>query len=244
MSAPASNKFQDHYSILGVDQRASQEAIQTAYARLAQKYHPNTPQSGDRDKYDSVQLAYEVLSDPALRLAFDNIKGLDQDDANLMFAGMEFFDALGRQAGLRAALLCVLYDRRRKKPSKPSLSNRHIEGIIHATNDELNFALFYLKQRGLVVGDDKSNLQITVDGMDFLERDQPAPAKVFPFIKPAALSVQASSAQALSVHAGTAPLVVEPDAEHLKTPQAKTPQAGVAEIESLSNVLNRALARR
>src|SRR5580704_11688273 len=178
MSAPLAGKFQDHYSILGVDPRAAAEAIQVAYSRLAQKYHPNTPQTGDQDKFDSINLAYEVLSDAGLRLEFDNVKGLDQDDSNLMFAGLEFFDSLGRQAGLRAALLCILYDRRRKKPSKPSLSMRHIEGIVHATNDELLFSLFYLKQRGLVVGDDKSNLQITVDGMDFLEHDQPAPKKV------------------------------------------------------------------
>jgi hypothetical protein len=240
MSAPLSNKFQDHYTILGVDPRASQEAIQTAYTRLAQKYHPNTAQSGDQDKFDSIQQAYEVLTDPLLRLEFDKVKGIDQDDANLMFAGLEFFDSLGRQAPLRAALLCILYDRRRKKPSKPSLSIRHIEGIVHATNDELNFSLFYLKQRNLVVSDDKSNLQITVDGMDFLERNQPAPDKVFPFIKPGALSVPAGFVPAGSVPAGLAPAVLALDAVRPSEPAAG---AG-AEIESLSNVLNRALARR
>jgi curved DNA-binding protein CbpA len=226
MSAPLAGKFQDHYSILGVEPRATAEAIQTAYTRLAQKYHPSTPQTGDQDKFDSINLAYEVLSDAGLRLEFDNVKGLDQDDSNLMFAGFEFFDALGRQAGLRAAILCVLYDRRRKKPSKPSLSMRHIEGIIFATNDELVFSLFYLKQRGLAVGDDKSNLQITVDGMDFLESDHPAPEKVFPFIKPAALSVPAErSLPAL------ASAVVQPE-------------GALAENESVMNVLTRALARR
>ena len=226
MSAPLAGKFQDHYSILGVEPRATPEAIQIAYTRLAQKYHPNTPQSGDQDKFDSINLAYEVLSDPGLRLEFDNVKGLDQDDSNLMFAGLEFFDSLGRQAGLRAAILCVLYDRRRKKPSKPSLSMRHIEGIVHATNDELLFSLFYLKQRGLVVGDDKSNLQITVDGMDFLEHDHPAPEKVFPFIKTSALFVPAE------------PVLAVP------APTVGRPEGSVAENESVLKVLTRALARR
>ncbi len=96
MSAPLAGKFQDHYTILGVDPRATQEAIQIAYARLEQKYNLNTAGSGDQDKLDSVKLAFEVLSDPVLRLEFDKIKGIDQDDANLMFAGLEFFEALGR----------------------------------------------------------------------------------------------------------------------------------------------------
>jgi hypothetical protein len=237
MSAPLAGKFQDHYSILGVDARAPQEAIQAAYTRLAQKYHPDTPQTGDKDKFESIELAFEVLSDPDLRLAFDKVKGIDQDDANLMFAGLEFFDALGRQAGLRAALLCVLYDRRRKKPSKPSLSIRHIDSIIQATKDELTFALFYLKQRNLVVGDDKSNLQISVDGMDFLENNQPTPEMVFPFIKPAALSVPAGS-----IRAGAAA------SASLAAPKAALSTAPVdpaaAEVESVLKVLTRALARR
>jgi hypothetical protein len=47
----------------------------------------------------------------------------------------------------------------------------------------MNFALWYLKQRGLAVNDDKSSLQITVEGMDFLEGNQPAPEAVLPLIK-------------------------------------------------------------
>jgi len=225
MSAPLAGKFQDHYTILGVNPKAAPEAIQIAYDRLAQKFHPDTGESADQAKFDSIQLAYEVLTDPVLRLEFDKIKGLDQDDANLTFAGLEFFDALGRQSGLRAALLCVLYDRRRKKPLKPSLSIRHIDGMIQATHDELNFALFYLKQRNLVVGDDKSNLMITVDGMDFLENNQPAPERVFAFIKPAALSIPAPTVPAAA--------------------RAVQPATDLgAETESVLKVLTRALARR
>jgi hypothetical protein len=218
MSAPLAGKFQDHYALLGVDPKANSEAIQASYAKLAEKYGPDNRETGDHDKFEAIALAFEVLTDADLRAAFDKVKGIDQDDSGIMFAGMEFFDALGRQTGLRAALLCVLYDRRRKKPTKPSLSMRHIDGILYATNDELVFALFYLKARNLVVADDKSNLQITVDGMDFLERNHPAPEKVFPFIKPAAISVQPGS-----VPAGSAEAVSGP---------AKPPQAGIAQAES------------
>jgi hypothetical protein len=237
MSAPVSGKFQDHYAILGVDPKAALEAIQIAHERLAQRYHPDTPQTGDKVKFESIELAYEVLSDPVLRLSFDQVKGIDQDDAILTFAGLEFFEALGRQSGLRAAMLCVLYDRRRKKPSKPSLSIRHIDSMIQATHDELNFALFYLKQKGLVIGDDKSNMMITVDGMDYLEHEQPAPEKVFPFIKAGALLVPATPAPAAASVLALAK-AVQPSAP---TPP---PTGVVAEAESVLKVLTRALARR
>jgi hypothetical protein len=58
--------------------------------------------------------------------------------------------------------------------------------MLTATEEELNFALWYLKQRSYVVSDDKSSLQITVEGMDFLEGGHPSPEVVMPFVKAAA----------------------------------------------------------
>ncbi len=84
---------------------------------------------------------------------------------------------------LRSAVLCILYDRRRIKSFKPSLSMRHLENMLHVTTDELNFTLWYLKQRGFVVNDDKSSMEITVEGMDYLERNQPPADGVMAFVK-------------------------------------------------------------
>ena len=65
---------------------------------------------------------------------------------------------------------------------------RQIEGTLEVTTEELGAALWYLKKRGLVSSDDKSSLQITVDGMDFLENNKPSPQAVMSFIKPAAVA--------------------------------------------------------
>jgi len=186
MSAPLAGKFQDHYAILGVEPKSDSETIQRAYAKLAQKYHPNNASTGSAEMFQAVNAAYETLSDPELRGIFDKLKGIGQDEVGLRFSGVDFFDALGREALRRAAILCVLYDRRLSKPTAPSLSMRHLELIIEASAAELASALWYLKQRGLAASDDKSSLQITVDGMDFLETKRPTPEDVMTFIKVAA----------------------------------------------------------
>jgi curved DNA-binding protein CbpA len=190
MSAPLAGKFQDHYAILGIDPKSDSETIQRAYAELAQKYHPNNLATGSLDMFDAVNLAYEVLCDTEQRSVFDKVKGVNQQATTPKFTGVDFFDTLGREALLRAAILCVLYDRRLTAPSTPSLSIRHLELIVEATAVRLNSALWYLKQRGLAASDDKSSLQITVDGMDFLENAKPLPEDVMPFIKPAAIAVR------------------------------------------------------
>src|SRR5580704_969462 len=189
MSAPLAGKFQDHYTVLGIEPKSNSETIQRAYAKLAQKYRPSNAVTGDPELFEAINTAYETLSDPELRSIFDQLRGVGQDTSIPKFSGFGFFDALGREAIRRAAILCVLYDRRLSKPAAPSLSMRNLETIVEATPAELSSALWYLKQRGLAASDDKSSLGITVEGMDFLESKQPAPEAVMPFIKEGAIAV-------------------------------------------------------
>lgn len=182
MSSASAGKFQDHYEVLGVDHKAGSEAIQTAYARLAGKYNPQGS-APDHEKFEAVTLAFEVLSDADLRSDFDKLKGIGADEKP-RFSGPSFFDAYVRDIHLRVALLCVLYDRRRSKPFTPSLSMRNLEWIFNVHTVELNFALWYLKQKDMVSADDKSSLQITTTGMDYLRDHPPVPADVMRMLRP------------------------------------------------------------
>lgn len=65
--------MEDYYQILGVKKFASQEEIKKAYRALAKKWHPDMNQG---DKYSAeifkkINLAYYVLSKPALRGDYD-----------------------------------------------------------------------------------------------------------------------------------------------------------------------------
>ncbi|MEQ1949307.1 MAG: DnaJ domain-containing protein [Bryobacteraceae bacterium] len=205
MSAPLAGKFQDHYEVLGIEPKADIETIQSAYGALSEKYHPSNPATGDQEAFDAVNLAYEILSDPSLRKEFDKLKGAGTEEALPQFAGLDFFVSLGRETSLRMALLCILYDRRRANPLRPGLSMRHLEMMMAATSDELVFALWYLKQRRFAMSDDKSSLQITVDGMDFLETSRPSPEVVMPMLKPASIASSKLSPHAI-LHVASSPV--------------------------------------
>src|SRR3954468_3593251 len=63
----------DHYATLGVTKTSSPEEIQKAYRKLARKYHPdmNPDDATAKKKFQEVQSAFEVLSDPDKRKRFD-----------------------------------------------------------------------------------------------------------------------------------------------------------------------------
>ncbi|MFI2811318.1 MULTISPECIES: molecular chaperone DnaJ [Microbulbifer] len=63
----------DYYEVLGVERDASEKDLKRAYRRVAMKYHPdrNPDDKESENKFKEANEAYEVLSDPQKKAAYD-----------------------------------------------------------------------------------------------------------------------------------------------------------------------------
>lgn len=87
----------DYYDILGVPRGASDEDLKRAFRRLAQQWHPDvSTEAGADERFKEINEAYQVLSDPQRRQAYDRFGHAGVRGAG---AGAEGFGSFGGFSG-------------------------------------------------------------------------------------------------------------------------------------------------
>ena len=95
----------DFYEVLGVPKNASDDEIKKAYRKLAMKYHPDRNQGdaakGAEEKFKEAKEAYEMLSDPQKKAAYDQYghAGVDPNMRGPGGPGAEGFAGFGEAFG-------------------------------------------------------------------------------------------------------------------------------------------------
>jgi DnaJ-class molecular chaperone len=82
----------DPYSLLGVAKGADEKAIKTAYRKLAKELHPDKNKDNPKatERFSQVTQAYDLLSDPKKRGAFDRGEIDDQGNPRSPFGAGGF----------------------------------------------------------------------------------------------------------------------------------------------------------
>ncbi|MEZ4501880.1 MAG: molecular chaperone DnaJ [Dehalococcoidia bacterium] len=98
----------DLYDVLEVSRDATQEEIKRAFRKKAMEFHPDRNKAEDAEtRFKEVSAAYEVLSDPEKRSAYDRFGMAGVGGGAQGFAGQDFggfgdiFDAFFRGTGVR-----------------------------------------------------------------------------------------------------------------------------------------------
>ncbi len=174
----SSNQAVDYYEILQISPNAEPETVHRVFRLLAQRFHPDNAETGNEAQFRVLNDAYRVLSDPEQRARYDVIHTrLRQERWRLVASGAEAENNFDSERGIRLTVLEVLYTRRRLELDSPGLSPLDLEKLTGRAREHLEFTIWFLVQKKFVTRSDGSMLQITVDGVEYLENNYAANAQ-------------------------------------------------------------------
>jgi curved DNA-binding protein CbpA len=161
----------DYYEVLQVSASADPDTIHRVYRFLAQRFHPDNQETGSEARFREVHQAYTVISDPERRARYDiTYQQRRQERWRLVSTGAKAENDFELEQMMRLTLLEALYTRRRMDPTSPAMFSGDLEGLLGRPREHIEFTIWYLNQKKYVTRDDNSRLQITADGVDYLEQ--------------------------------------------------------------------------
>jgi curved DNA-binding protein len=170
-SSVSDSTFIDLYETLQLSPNASAEMIERVYRALAKRYHPDNGDTGSVDRFTEVQSAFETLSDPIRRAAYDVKYDENRQIAWKIFKQEKAGDHRAEDRRLFHGILSLLYIARRRDPQNGGLGGVSLEKMLGCPQEHLDFPIWYLKQRGLIERLESGYFAITADGVDKLGQD-------------------------------------------------------------------------
>lgn len=168
--------FVDHYEVLQISPNADQETIHRVYRIQAQRFHPDNVDTGDAQAFRLVSDAYQILSDPPKRSAYDaEHQHARRRSARNLFEQASATQGIDVERLKRQEILTLLYKKRLAHPEQPSMSLRDLEEVLAIPRQQLEFSLWFLKEGGLLARTDSAKHTITMKGAEWVESilDQP-----------------------------------------------------------------------
>lgn len=167
---PGDDPALDYYELLQISPNAEPETIHRIHRLLAQRFHPDNKESGDEDHFRLLHEAYLTLSDPEKRAQYDvmyhEVRGTRWRTVSTEARPDNEFEY---EQFIRLTVLEVLYTHRRAEMNSPGIFVLDLESLTGRAREHLEFTLWYLNQKRYVQRGDNSRINITAEGVDYLE---------------------------------------------------------------------------
>jgi len=172
--------FHDYYESLQVSPNADADTIQRVYRSLAQRYHPDHPETGDAETFRALTEAYHCLTDPECRAAYDVEHRQHRRLTWRIFDQSNSTQGVEAERRKRQGVLGLLYRKRVMDADQPSLTIKEMEDLLGTPREHLEFALWYLREAQCLQRTDNARYSITLKGIEVAEEAISARPEVAP----------------------------------------------------------------
>lgn len=162
----------DHYEVLQLSPNADPDTVHRVYRLLAQRFHPDNPDSGDEERFKQLLESYRMLSDPEKRASFDAQRCARRDRQFQLLSKQPEGNGGGTEKHKRQLLLSLLYKQRVQDPRHPHLTLQEMEELLGYPRDHLEVSLWFLREKGYLMRTDNARFAITADGFEHAEAEK------------------------------------------------------------------------
>ena len=169
MHSTPTQGFTDYYELLQVSPNAELDTIQRVFRLLAQRFHPDNTETGNEPLFQQMLKAYQTLSDPVSRAAYDAQHRAQVKLNWKIFDQSSEVSSQQDERKKREGVLAVLYRKRQFSPDVAGMNLREIEDLIGIPREHLEFTIWYLKERGDIKIGDNGRFFISIKGVESYE---------------------------------------------------------------------------
>lgn len=160
--------FEDYYETLQLSPSADHDTVEKVYRMLAKRFHPDNPISGNSERFTQLKKAYEILTDPEKRAAYD-VKHAEMKELQWQVFDQESAsDSHESDKRIFQGILSLLYVARRQDVDRPGMGVMHLQNMLGCPTEHLDFHVWYLKEKGWLQRLENGQLAITASGVEKL----------------------------------------------------------------------------
>jgi len=161
----------DLYEIMQLSPNADAETIARVYRLLAQRYHPDSSETGNKEMFLRLCEAHRILSDPEQRAKYDARYHESRRRRWKIFDRAHASTGAEGERRKRLGILQLLHANMIGDPERAGMTVFEFEELLGCPREHLQGALWYLRGKGYVKRGDNGRFEITVAGFDEVEND-------------------------------------------------------------------------
>jgi DnaJ domain/PilZ domain len=159
----------DCYEVMQLNPNADADTVRRVHRILAQRYHPDTPDTGNAEMFIRLTAAARILSDSEKRAKYDARYHASKQLQWKIFDQAEAVQGPQAERAKRRGILGLLYAKAVHDPECGGMTAVSFEEMLGCPREHLQAALWYLKGKGFIARGDNGRYSITVQGFDEVE---------------------------------------------------------------------------